>query len=251
VWLAEDLYAVDGIEFIVTPDAARYLEDESTASRFVVAKTPAMVDRVAEMIDELAPKRIFELGIYKGGSTALLASLARPSRLTAIDLANEPVRALEQYTVAQGLTEVIRTHYGVDQGDVDALSALVAEDHGSERLDLVVDDASHLYRETRSSFEVLFARLRPGGLYVIEDWGWAHFPEPLWQDGGGFFHDHPALTNLIIELMMIAGTGADLVARINVLRDTVTVTRGPLEFGEPLRLERHYVNRGLPFRPLL
>ena len=250
-WLAEDLYAVAGTEFTVTADAARYLEDESTASRLVVAKTRAMVDRLAETIDELAPKRIFELGIYKGGSTALLASLARPTRLTALDLAVEPVQALEQHIAAHGLTDVIRTHYGVDKGNVETLSALAVQDHGAERLDLVVDDASHLYRETRSSFEVLFARLRPGGLYVIEDWAWAHFPEPLWQERGGFFHDRPALTNLVVELMMIAGTGEDLVARINVLRDTVTVTRGPLELDGPLRLEGHYANRGLGFRPLI
>ena len=39
-----------------------------------------------------------------------------------------------------------------------------------EPLDLVIDDASHLYGPTMASFEVLFPRLRPGGLYVIEDW---------------------------------------------------------------------------------
>lgn len=50
---------------------------------------------------------------------------------------------------------------------------------------------------------------------------------------------------------MIAGTGEDLVARLNVLRDTVAITRGPLELDGPLRLEDHYANRGLPFRPLI
>jgi hypothetical protein len=73
----------------------------------------------------------------------------------------------------------------------------------------------------------------------------------LWQEAGGFFHDRPALTNLIVELLMIAGTGDDLVAQINVLRDTVAVTRGPLELDGPLRLEHHYSNRGLPFRALI
>jgi hypothetical protein len=37
-------------------------------------------------------------------------------------------------------------------------------------LDLVIDDASHLLGPTRSSFNVLFPLLRPGGVYVIEDW---------------------------------------------------------------------------------
>ena len=41
-------------------------------------------------------------------------------------------------------------------------------------VDLVIDDASHRYPETVASFEVLFPRLRTGGLYVIEDWTAEH-----------------------------------------------------------------------------
>jgi SAM-dependent methyltransferase len=227
------------------------MDTDSTMTRFVLAKTPAMVDRLAGVITELAPKRIVELGIFKGGSAALLAALAKPTKLTAVELESEPVEALERLISLRGLSGVVRPHYGVDQGNIECMSALITADHGSEPLDLVVDDASHLYRETRSSFELLFGRLRPGGRYIIEDWGWAHFPDPEWQDGGGVFHDRPALTNLIIEILMLAATGADLVAGVEVMRDTVTVTRGPAGLDRPLRLEHHYANRGLPFRPVL
>jgi predicted O-methyltransferase YrrM len=250
-WVAEDLLVVDGTEFVVTPDSDRYLEAESSASRFLVAKQQAMVQRLAAVVAELEPARIVELGIFKGGSAALLAKLARPEKLTAIELAQEPVQALEDFIAAHELGSVLIAHYGVDQGDASRLAAVLDDDHGSEALDLVVDDASHLYRETRTSFELLFARLRPGGRYIIEDWGWAHFPEPLWQSRGGWFHDRPALTNLVVEIMMIAATGPDLVSEITVLRDTVTVERGPLVIDGSLRLEDHYCNRGLTFRPLL
>ncbi len=250
-WLGSDLLVVDGTEFIVTPDADRYLDDEPTARRFVVAKTASMVQRLELTIAELAPARIVELGIFKGGSAALLALLARPEKLTAIDLVAEPVEALEEFIAVNGLADVVAAHYGIDQGDAELVSALVETDHGEALLDLVVDDASHLYRETRTSFEVLFPRLRPGGLYIIEDWGWAHFPEPLWQVGGGWFHDRPALTNLIVEMLMIAGTGDELVSKISVLRDSVVLRRGPLEVESPIRLDDHYLNRQLPFRPLL
>ena len=236
---------------MVTPDADRYLAESSTADRFVVAKTPAMVDQIAAKITELNADRIFELGIFKGGSAALMASLARPRRLSAVDIAEEPVAALEEFIATHGLEEVVRPHYGIDQGLPEQLEALFEEDHGNEELDLVVDDGSHLYPETRTSFEVLFPRLRAGGLYVIEDWGWAHFPAPMWQSGGGWFHDRPALTNLVVELLMIAATGADLISHIEVLRDTVSVTRGPLRLSASIRLRDHYYNRQLPFRPLL
>ncbi|HEY8763328.1 MAG TPA: class I SAM-dependent methyltransferase [Solirubrobacteraceae bacterium] len=250
-WLADDLLVVNGTEFIVTPDPDRYLDDQSTERRFLVAKTTAMVRRLELTIVELAPARIVELGIFKGGSAALLASLAAPAKLTAIDLVADPVPALERFIALNGLTDVVAAHYGIDQGDAAVLSALVDADHGAAPLDLVMDDASHLYRETRTSFEVLFPRLRPGGVYIIEDWGWAHFPEPLWQEGGGWFHDRPALTNLVVELLMIAGTGEELISKMTVLRDSLVVVRGPLAVEGSIRLADHYRNRGLPFRPLL
>src|SRR4029077_11377083 len=37
-------------------------------------------------------------------------------------------------------------------------------------IDVVIDDASHLYGPTRRSFEILFPLLKPGGAYIIEDW---------------------------------------------------------------------------------
>ena len=51
-----------------------------------------------------------------------------------------------------------------------------------EQLDLVVDDASHYLDPTRASFDVLFPRLRPGGLYVIEDWTIPHEMEKFYSE---------------------------------------------------------------------
>ena len=251
VWVTDDRLRIDGVEFTVTADSDRYLNERPRRDHFIVAKQTSMVRQLLALIDELAPSRIVELGIFRGGSAALLAAAARPVKLSAVELESEPIQALERFIEDRDLESVLAPHYGIDQGDAAQLAAAIDADHGDEPLDLVVDDASHLYRETRSSFELLFARLRPGGCYIIEDWGWAHFPEPLWQAGGGWFHDRPALTNLIVELLMVAATGPELVTGLKVERDTVTVTRGPLEVAGPLRLEHHYCNRGLPFRPLM
>lgn len=251
IWVSDDRLRIDGVQFTVTADSDRYLNERPRPDHFIVAKQTSMVCRLLALLDELSPSRIVELGIFRGGSAALLAAAARPAKLTAIELETEPVQALERFIEDRSLETVLVPHYGIDQGDAAQLAATIDADHADEPLDLVIDDASHLYRETRCSFELLFARLRPGGCYIIEDWGWAHFPDPLWQSGGGWFHDRPALTNLIVELLMVAATGPELITGLAVERDTVTVTRGPLELAGPLALEQHYCNRGLPFRPLM
>ena len=65
---------------------------------------------------------------------------------------------------------MVRTFYGVDQADQAGLVAIVDEVIPGQELDLVIDDASHRYDETRASFEVLYHTLRAGGLYIVEDW---------------------------------------------------------------------------------
>ncbi|RBO90161.1 hypothetical protein DFR74_10645 [Nocardia puris] len=53
-----------------------------------------------------------------------------------------------------------------DQGDPEFLARLGA-DLGP--FDIIIDDGSHLSGDVIASFEGLFAHLRPGGLYVVED----------------------------------------------------------------------------------
>jgi predicted O-methyltransferase YrrM len=251
MWAADDLLVVGTTEFTVTVDEDVYQREDSTPARFVLVKTPALVSRLAKLIAAIDPHRIVELGIFKGGCTALLASLARPQKITAIELDREPVAALDEFITSKGLSDVVSTHYGVNQSDLPKLASLLRDDHDDAPLDLIVDDASHLYPETRASFELLFPHLRHGGAYVIEDWNWAHDGDPLWQSEGGWFHDRPALTNLVVELMMIKGSSDDLISKITLFRDSVELTRGPLHVDPPIRLEQHYNNRGLQLRPLL
>ncbi|WP_156670902.1 class I SAM-dependent methyltransferase [Mycobacterium sp. E136] len=58
----------------------------------------------------------------------------------------------------------------------------VAAEVAPEGFDIVIDDASHLGEYTRASFWHLFRRhLKPGGIYVIDDWGCAYRND--WADG--------------------------------------------------------------------
>ena len=92
-------------------------------------------------------------------------------------------------------------------------------------LDLVIDDASHFYGPTLASFETLFPLLTPGGLYIIEDWAWGHWP-------GFIVPDHPwagtPLTQLVVKIIEAAGTSTGLFANVTVYEGFISVERGPL-----------------------
>jgi hypothetical protein len=65
-----------------------------------------------------------------------------------------------------------------DQADSTFLASLV-ERYGP--FDVVIDDGSHLGRDIRASFAVLWDAVRPGGFYVIEDLEVAYHPG--WEGG--------------------------------------------------------------------
>src|SRR5207237_6125856 len=79
---------------------------------------------------------------------------------------------VRQYAASRNLEDRIKTYWETSQADPGKLKQIVGTDF-SGPLDLVIDDASHLYKFTKSSFETLFPLIRPGGLYIIEDWSWA------------------------------------------------------------------------------
>jgi predicted O-methyltransferase YrrM len=165
-WLDEGRLDVDGIAFVSSYRA------DSTSTSFYIRKEPESVRDLVALLDGFAGANIVELGIAGGGSAALMSLIASPKRLVAFELDERPVAGLEAFIAERGLGDVVHTHYGVDQSDRDRLAAIVAAEFGDEPIDLVVDDASHLLAPTRASFEVLFPLVRPGGLYLIEDWNW-------------------------------------------------------------------------------
>ena len=131
------------------------------------------------------------------------------------------------------------------------MRGIVDEEFDGAPLDLVIDDASHRLEPTRASFDMLFPRLRPGGLYIIEDWNCDHNwaaafharlrsgrpVEPEFQkqfdDASAAGVQPPPLTRLVVELL-VAAAGQGAVDEITVDPYWVTVRRGEgeLESGE-------------------
>lgn len=174
------------------PDGASFLDDQvlrvgellfqcdypilaASDGRLPVAKRRDLVECYIELSRELPPEPVIvELGIYQGGSTVLLSELTHPKKLVAMELTPDPPSALVDYVERSGLADVVRPYYGVDQSDQTRLAEILAAELGGQPIDLVIDDASHRYVETLSSFETLFPHLSPGAVFVIEDWATDH-----------------------------------------------------------------------------
>jgi len=233
IWNADDRFTVDGVSFLSS-------HGPSTPDRFCIRKPRPLVDATVALVRRVQPARIVEIGIASGGSAALLALVARPERLVAIERDPTPVAALADLIAARSLP--ISPHYGVDQSDRDRLAEIVAGDFGREPIDLVIDDASHLFEETRASFETLFPRLAPGGAYVIEDWNWqlrlgyalAH-PSPRAPEVddaesiGEYFRENirpVSLEAFVLQLVLVRACAKNVIADLFIDESRVVVTRG-------------------------
>src|ERR1041385_3025356 len=118
--------------------------------------------------------RLLELGIYHGGSLLLWRDYFQKGVIVGLDI--EPV-AIED---ASGR---IRTYQGMQQ-DTQLLDRIGSE-NAPEGFDVIIDDCSHVGELTRLSFWHLFDNhLKPGGLYVIEDWATGYWNS--FFDGASF-----------------------------------------------------------------
>ncbi|MBP0464533.1 class I SAM-dependent methyltransferase [Roseomonas sp. PWR1] len=108
---------------------------------------------------------MLEIGVFGGGSLAMWKAYLGPgARLVGIDIdpackAHE-AEGIEIFTGSQ---------------DDPALIAAVLEKYPA--IDIVLDDGSHRMEHLRASFELLYPRLAPDGLYLLEDLHTCYWPE--------------------------------------------------------------------------
>ena len=226
-----DRMLLDGLVFRLEHHSDDSWELGDECFRFY--KLEPLVDQYGEFWSlraEFSPENVFELGIWDGGSIAFWFELFHPRKHVAVDLADrEDSPYFVRYREERGLADVISTYWRTDQADSERLREIArAEFEGL--LDLVIDDCSHQYAQTRASFEALFPLVRSGGLYVIEDWAWSHWEE--FQAPTHYWADETPLTRLVSELVEAAGTSAGVVASIAIYQGFAVVERGPAAEGD-------------------
>jgi hypothetical protein len=113
------------------------------------------------------PVTLLEIGVFQGQSLKMWESLFPNGAIHALDINPECV----QYANPPRTTVTIGS-----QADPAALEQWAAS--AAAPIDLIVDDGSHIMEHLRISFLHLFPKLRPGGIYVLEDLGtcyWANY----------------------------------------------------------------------------
>jgi hypothetical protein len=105
--------------------------------------------------------KLLEIGIHKGGSLQLWRDYFPLGMIIGIDI------KLPHHFVPGERIQIFKG----SQTDEKFLSE-VADRTAPEGFDIIIDDASHIGALTKTAFWHLFDNhLKPGGLYVIEDWG--------------------------------------------------------------------------------
>lgn len=237
-----DFEIVDGVTFDLRPNH-RY---PTEAGRVCLRKNREFTNRYLSLSEEFRNCRMVEAGVDQGGSTSFFTKLLQPEKLLSFDIAAQPVKRVQKFLAKHDPEGRVELHWGVDQSDSIAVPALLDSTFGSKHLDLVVDDASHLFAPSTSTFEMLFPRLRPGGLYILEDWSCQHLQERHMAlaienevDGKlsqkiqgtideGFVHAVP-MSVLICQLVVAAGRNPDWISEIRLTDGFCEVRRGVAE----------------------
>lgn len=130
----------------------------------------------AEFFESLINRevKLLELGIFHGGSLLMWRDYFPQGTIAGLDVnqvrIDDPSGRIHIY---QGRQE-----------DKQLLSKIAAE-VAPDGFDVIIDDCAHIGAYSRISFRHLFENhLKPGGLYVIEDWGTGYWND--WTDGAEF-----------------------------------------------------------------
>lgn len=208
---------MDGVTFHLDTRPGKE-RGKSTKNEFILVKHQSFLEFYDEIKDQGSPKDIMEVGMFEGGSLVYFDKLFQPECLVGLDIRKDPIEPLEEYC---GDRDHIKTYYGRSQDKVGTLNA--ARSNFPTGIDLVVDDASHLYEQTKATFLMLFPLVRAGGTYIIEDWAWSHMPN--YQGKLATWARQPAMTNLIFELIALAGRYG-VIESIKITHELVAIKKG-------------------------
>jgi hypothetical protein len=219
VWIDDLTIQCEGVRLQLTQGLNLRDSSDEVISIF---KDPSFVRDYMHCLEGVEAKNVVEVGVKHGGSAIFFWNLLTPDKLCCIER-NASADQLTGYVERQGLTDRLITHFNTDQADKARLRAILDASFKEAALDVVIDDASHLYTPSLATFEVLFPRLRPGGLYFLEDWKVhlslsSHGREPLGEE--------PPLHRLVHDLLNVSMAHSDIISKVSCYHNFVIFERG-------------------------
>ncbi len=234
-----------GLRFRVNDTVFRQLTADSTSRKttseeVLILKSPNFLRKYDHAFSSLPVPHVLEFGIAEGGSILYFAQAFPHYKYVGIDL-RDPNEALLEHVRRLGLQERVKLYYNVDQSDARRVNEIITSNFGSERIGCVIDDASHMYKLSRLTFEHTFSRVAAGGFYCLEDWSWAHeagqYQSTQWTD-------QPALTNLVFEVVMLMPSTRGLIDNIFIDFNVAFIKRGGGQAPENIDVDAMILNRG-------
>ncbi|WP_020205090.1 hypothetical protein [Cupriavidus sp. WS] len=118
-------------------------------------------------------RRMLEIGLCAGGPEVGADPQRRPPDAPSVRmwLSYFPAAQVHGFDISD-FSFFEHPRFEFSRGDAGVERDLLAAVHGREDYDLIIDDGSHASFHQQLAFKCLFPRLRPGGLYIIEDLHW-------------------------------------------------------------------------------
>jgi cephalosporin hydroxylase len=235
-WKNQTEFSVDGVKFFCSlDDYTRKTDDD----RIIILKDRDSLESYRQVLSNTPVRNLLEFGILEGGSAVLFTLLMELEKFVGIDI-RDSATGIEPFLARHEVGKKIKFHFSVSQSDERSVRKLIKSEFAKSPIDLIIDDASHEYAHTKRTFEIAFPHLRPGGLYVIEDWGWPH-----WRGYNGLMGE-PAMSVLIFELVMLCATSQEVVSDIRIFPSFAFIRKSEaatdlLDFS----IEKFYQKRGL------
>jgi hypothetical protein len=239
-------FSIDGIKFTALNDGD-HTRALTESDRVVLLKGWPFVEAELREIENLDISAMVEFGVWRGGSSVLWPLITNLDRYVGIDIQKLDVKWPPAVT-SHPRWKAIRLYGEVSQDDRVKLDSILNTEF-KRPLDLVIDDASHQYLPSRATFEICFPKLRAGGVYILEDWAWAHWAGD-WQQPDHHWAGSPALSNLVFELTMASASRPDIIPQIKIMRGFVVVSRGPAALDESFSLDGVTLTRGRRLQPI-
>src|SRR5262249_41025639 len=143
---------------------AQWIDTAERCGTDKVRYMPYYWEHLARRQDE--PITALEIGVFRGQSVKMWRELLPEATLFALDIDPDCARYADPPRVNITIGS---------QADPATLARWVEQVPGP--IDLIIDDGSHVMDHLKISFLHLFPRLRPGGIYAVEDLGTCYMPD--------------------------------------------------------------------------